>query len=69
MEDAIAKTLSRESRIQNVSIEDLDFYLSSKKGKVKDDFPAIDKTQKISKVNFERFVIVHKNQSQTNWEE
>lgn len=62
VEEAIIKTVNLDDpKFRKVSIEDLEFYLSSKKGKVKDDFPPIDKSQKISKVNYTTFIIVHKN--------
>lgn len=67
VEEAMLKVLTLEGNLKDFEIEDLELYLSSKKGKVKDDFPAIDKSQKISKVNFNRFVIVHKNQTLKNW--
>ena len=69
VEDAMKIVIGLEQGLQSCDLEELDFYLSSKKGKVKDDFPAIDKSQKIAKVNFERFVIVHKNISLQNQQE
>lgn len=45
VEEAIIKTINLDDpKLGKVSIEDLEFYLSSKKGKVKDDLPHIDKT-------------------------
>lgn len=57
------KVIGLEKNLKDYNLDDLEFYLASKKGKVKDDFPAIDKSQQISKVNFDRFVIVLKNQA------
>lgn len=45
VEDAIIRTINLDNPdLKNVKVEDLEFFLASKKGHVKDDFPPIDKS-------------------------
>ena len=45
VEDAIHSIINFDNpNLKGISMENLEFYLASKKGKPKDDFPAIEKS-------------------------
>ena len=62
IEDAIAQVINLDDqKFKDININDLEVYLASGNGEPDDDCPAIEQTQIISHVNFEKFVIVLKN--------
>ncbi len=59
IEDAIYHTIDLDSKkYKNITMDDLEIYFSSKKGKPKDDYPTVDKTRKIAEINYPRFIIM-----------
>ncbi len=60
--ESLMQKLYNENRefLKNKSIYDFDFYIANKKGQPKDDYPAIDKSQMLSLVKFNRFVMMSK---------
>lgn len=73
VEEIIHKAVDLDDQqLQGIKLEDLEVYLADETGEIEEDLPAIDKSQIVSKVNYDKFVIVakeilsHKNSQKNN---
>jgi hypothetical protein len=62
LEDAICSVINLDSpKFKDVNINDLEVFLATPSGEIDDDCPALEMSQIIAHVNFDKFVIVLKN--------